>query len=173
MLTVSATEHLTYFFTELLAGAKSGPESAGFDIETFVKEYAAHSVALASLRFSSCGSLTYARRRDRLELSVGPLVGIGGFNKLEPPYWFGPFRSSRERYLTQIDNVLGNIGHSGYYSDQPVTACLIHLFAASLVSQDSEMAIEETEFFIKHADLHQGQFLMKDGHISGILDWEW
>jgi hypothetical protein len=144
----------------------------GFEHEpvTLIEKYATFSIALSDLRFSGYGSL-YPMSGDGY--TVGPLIATSRFNRLQAPYWYGPFKSTRDRYITQIGHVLEHIGLDGFYDDEPVTACLVHLLVAEMLDMDSEKRVEESKFYLKHADMYNGQILVRGGNISAILDWEW
>jgi hypothetical protein len=168
------SEGLSYFFTERVKGKIVLPEEMeGHELKAFIETYAAFMIKLSTLEFDGYGSLQHVRGDSKNGVIVGPLMCKGRFNKRVSPYWFGPFMSTRERYLTHIDHILEHIGEDGFYDDQPIMACLLHLYARDLVERNAEMAIREEVFYIRHIDHHEGQTLTDDGRITAVLDWEW
>ncbi|EIW67082.1 hypothetical protein TREMEDRAFT_64951 [Tremella mesenterica DSM 1558] len=86
----------------------------------------------------------------------------------------GPFKSSRDRFISQIDLILEDIEKGLRFVDDPQTAYLVHLQVKQWIMEDVTLGVEEEEFYIKHAD-DKGDHIMVDdeGNITGIIDWEW
>lgn len=55
---------------------------------------------------------------------------------------------------------------------RPLLVYLAHLVARDLVMNDAEMAKEDEKFYIRQPDALAGQFLVQDGGITAVLDWE-
>ena len=141
-------------------------------MSTFIDSYARFQIKLSDLRFDRIGSLSPdISATDGAR--VGPLISHFGFNRPEPPYFLGPFRTNRERYLAHIDLVLKLTESGVHMQDDPVYAYLAHLYMRDMVLGIEELAKEETEFYVKHADDKADQCLAIDDEITAVVDWEW
>jgi hypothetical protein len=143
---------------------------------TTIRDLATFQVSLSKVHFPAIGSLSLNKEVNGLQtIVVGPLVSTSFCTK-DPPYFFGPFRTTRERYLKQVDDILAAIERGDLFAeDSPVTVYLAHLELRDLVQQDKEMGRpdEEEQFYIKHADDKGDQIMIdNEGHITGIIDWE-
>lgn len=169
-----------YFFVECAVGQawkklnkSSGEGNPSADsLKTFIDAYARFQISLSHLPFNRIGSLAPSNS-DASSPHVGPLISHFGFNRPEPPYFFGPFKTNRERYLTHIDLVLELIEAGVHMQDDPVYAYLAHLHLRDVVVDLEELAQEETEFYVKHADDKADQCLAVDDEITAVIDWEW
>ena len=123
------------------------------------------------MRFDRIGSLFPDPETGKT--TVGPLVSPFGFNRPDPPYFFGPFKTNRERYLAHIDLVLELVGAGVHMREDPVFGYLAHLFMRDLVCELEELGRVETEFYIKHADDKADQCLTIEDEITAVVDWEW
>lgn len=124
---------------------------------------------LSALKFDAIGMIEPSK--DGISTSIGPLFPCTRSDILRR--WFGPFKSNRDRYLAQINHVLDCIVHKVVLVN-PIPVYLVHLKLREMVSNDPDLAREETEFFISHQDASGDHILVeKDAHITGIIDWEW
>ncbi|WWC60589.1 uncharacterized protein I303_103163 [Kwoniella dejecticola CBS 10117] len=114
------------------------------------------------------------RHNSSQELSVGPIIARGCFQKPQSPYLLGPFDTMKDRYLAHIDAALRYIALGAICSWDPVDAYLWHLELRELVSSNGMMAQPLKEVFIKHDD-EKGDHIMwnEKGEVVGVLDWEW
>jgi hypothetical protein len=163
---------IDYFFMEEVFGVDTDSRLfAEADMlltsKSLIREYAATTIKLLERPFSAIGSLVAL---DGQGITVGPLLPIRGDIFRAP---LGPFKSTRDRYLTKIDILLGHIQNGLLYREYAVQAYLAHLEARFLVESDEEMAYEESEFYIKHADDKDNNILWDgQGHLMAIVDWE-
>jgi hypothetical protein len=136
--------------------------------QKFIKGYADFQIQVSKLPYNSIGSLDL----DGDKIKVGPCIDLYGVSTVTPPYFPGPFKNMRDRYITHIDRVLdatrkGLMGQGKY-----LLMYLAHLVARDLVMGCEEMAIEEEKFYIRQPDGLSGQYLRHDGSITAVLDWE-
>ncbi|WWC68350.1 uncharacterized protein I206_102275 [Kwoniella pini CBS 10737] len=108
------------------------------------------------------------------ELRVGPLVNFHCLNRLEAPYFLGPFRNNQERYLAQIDLALSHIADGYICQNATLDGYLFHLQLKELVSNCSVLMEQPEEVYIKHADDKGDQFMGDENdNLTGVIDWEW
>jgi hypothetical protein len=163
---------IDYFFMEKVLGVDTDSDMfAKADMpltsKGVIRDYAATTIKLLERPFSAIGSLVAL---DGQGITVGPIVPIRSDIFRAP---LGPFKTTRDRYLTKIDILLGHIQNGLLYREYAVQAYLAHLEARFLVETDEEMAYEESEFFIKHADDKDNNILWDgQGHLVAIVDWE-
>nr|XP_031859380.1 uncharacterized protein CI109_005221 [Kwoniella shandongensis]KAA5526452.1 hypothetical protein CI109_005221 [Kwoniella shandongensis] len=130
-----------------------------------------HIKGIGSLYPSS--SSTFATEKGGYEYIVGPLIQRSFLMIPNPPYFFGPFNSQKDRYLTKIDLGLNYIVAGNLWVWHPVDGYMMLLEVKELVEGCEELAREETEFFIKHGEDRNDQYMfLEDGHTSGAIDWE-
>jgi hypothetical protein len=134
----------------------------------FIEDYAEFCIQVSNLSYDSIGSLDL----DGNKIKVGPMVELYGVSSTTAPYFPGPFKSMRDRYVAQIDRVLSATRKGLMGQNRPLLVYLAHLVARDLVMNDPEMGKEEGEFYIRQPDALAGQFLVKDGSITAVLDWE-
>lgn len=174
----SAGVIIHHFFVDRQPGVPWPPENAPLyfgkataeDVSVFVTDFAEQQIAISTIPFSGIGSLYPSS--NGIGITLGPMIS-NSFGKTEPPWFYGPFTTNRERYLTHIRVNLDLIENHDLFDEDPVTAYLVQLEARSMVESCEELAREETEFFIKHADDKADQFLTKENRINSIIDWEW
>ena len=173
--------HLNYFFIECKNGKpwespgstpEKGLEREREQMKHFIGGFARLQVKLSKAVFTAIGSL-YPGEGKASGPRVGPLVCASFFSKGESPFFFGPFKTNRERYLAHINFTLDNILDDQLFDEDPLTALLIHLEAKSLVEQSEELGREEHEFYVKHGDDKGDQFLV-DENVNNLVfvDWE-
>nr|XP_031859378.1 uncharacterized protein CI109_005219 [Kwoniella shandongensis]KAA5526450.1 hypothetical protein CI109_005219 [Kwoniella shandongensis] len=172
-----------YFFEEFLGGQpwirSPTPLTNGIVGEkiarTFITDLARlhQSISCIPLAGNGIGSLMPGVEK-RSSPQVGPLIQGSLLMTPDPPYFLGPFKTNKERYLAKIDAVLNCIHQGCIVLVDPVGCFLAHLEMRDLVETNEQMSREETEFFVKHADDKNDQYMLaEDGHIVGVLDWEW
>lgn len=127
-------------------------------------------IKLSELKFAAIGMIQ--------PLTIGMATSIGPlFSAVYTPVlqqWFGPFLTNRDRYCTQIDHVLRQISEGVAFKEHPVTCYLFHLTIKDMVMNDQELAKVDNEFYIAHQDAKGDHVLLReDGHIAGMIDWEW
>ena len=139
------------------------------------ESFAAFEIGVSKIEFDKIGSV-YAdcpsTPLQDMTFHVGPLVDKNGFNRPDPPYFYGPFANLRDRFVTECEHVI-EAGLKGWFRDIPVTMILAHLEIRALVQGDKEFEQTAGPTYVTHWDGHLGQFLLDDeGALSGILDWE-
>jgi hypothetical protein len=142
-------------------------------VQTFITDYAAHAIALSKLPFSAIGSLTSRRAGIDVQPYLGPLISSRYFNSIKLPYFLGPFRTNKDRYVSHCDIILDNIGKDGCYDENAEDACLMYLWVKDLIDECGEMKREEQDCYVKHADEKCDQFMTIDDHLKAVIDWEW
>lgn len=142
-------------------------------VNSFIKDFARLQIAMSSTCFDQGIGSVYPSI-DGLDRSIiGPFISVNGFGKVDPPYFCGPFKTNRERYLEHIRIKMDLIENHDLSEDDPVTAYLAQLEARFLVEGSKELSRREYRFYIKHADDKGDQFLTEDNRIKSVIDWEW
>lgn len=134
----------------------------------FIEDYADFCVRVSNLSYDSMGSLDL----DGDTIKIGPMIDQYGGSNVTAPYFPGPFKSMRDRYIAHIDRVLSATRKGLMGKKRPLLVYLAHLVARDLVMNDAEMAKEDEKFYIRQPDALAGQFLVQDGGITAVLDWE-
>ena len=142
------------------------------DIQSFIDDFAKFQISLSQLTFDAIGSL-YPDPLDNTRSVVGPLISHDDFNLPESPYFLGPFKTNRERYLAHIDLTLDLTARGVIRQFHPLLTYLGHLYIRDLVCEVEEFGIEETEFYVRHADFKADQCVAVDNSLVGVFDWEW
>lgn len=137
----------------------------------FIEGYADFSIQVSSLTYDRIGSLTIDRESQNIK--VGPWIDPQGVGSATEPYFPGPFKSMRDRYITHIDLVLGATREGLMGRGRPLLTYLAHLVAKDLVMGCEELAKEDKKFYIRQPDASGGQCLVtEDGGLTAVLDWE-
>ncbi|WVQ82569.1 hypothetical protein IAT38_004699 [Cryptococcus sp. DSM 104549] len=174
---------VNYYFMEYAKG--TAPSFADIDIHKILNEpytrnffdsLARHFISLSNIRLPvrSIGSL-YPGHVDG-SYKLGPLASWNFMMNPRNPYLLGPFKTQRERYLAHFDHALDYVYLMEFENGgvAQLTAYMWLSEARKLVESCAELAREETEFFVKHADDWLKQYMADDdGSLTAVLDWEW
>lgn len=179
-MAVDVLEELNYFFVEFVPGETY----RGFrDNETMtraptdrdlsvIESLARHQLALERVTFASIGSPTFDVSGDNV--IVGPMTEY--LSPLaDPPYFLGPFRNPKERYLAYIETGMKAIIEGRWcVSSKARNFYLAMLEARRLVAECTELEEDSGPFYLKHGE-PKGDHLMVDnnGKITAVIDWEW
>ncbi|WWC96661.1 hypothetical protein V866_003533 [Kwoniella sp. B9012] len=148
------------------------------ELRKFVEGYAKIQIQLSNipLEHTEIGSLFTSPNDESSakDVRVGPIIGTLTFMQPSPPYFFGPFRTNKERYLAHIDATLGYISKGALYKDNLIDDYPWHLELRESVNGCKELDKQTDKVYVKHAD-ERGDHLMvnEEGKIISILDWEW
>ncbi|WWD05435.1 hypothetical protein V865_003512 [Kwoniella europaea PYCC6329] len=178
------TDGLDFFYMDFVPGKPlNAPilngEETPEQMDQAVHDYALFQISLKSLSFDAIGSLYPASSNFTPEhgdhpVIVGPLLSLH-LRFDEPPHFIGPFKSNKERYLWSIDLVLRKVIEGVFHPEAARYVYLAHLELKDMVNRfDKWDTFEDGKFYFKHGD-DKGDHIMVDenGHITGILDWEW
>jgi hypothetical protein len=160
---------LDYFFIDYVEGTACDAPISGSTTATTVMDLAKFNIHLSNLRFPLSGSLFPSEDG----VHVGAWVNTS-FCQAQPPFFFGPFKSDKDRYLAWIDAAIQAIQQGQCLVETCLSAYLVHLKLRELVKSSAILSEESGEFYIKHAD-DKGDHIMVDGqgHITAVIDWEW
>nr|XP_031859383.1 uncharacterized protein CI109_005224 [Kwoniella shandongensis]KAA5526455.1 hypothetical protein CI109_005224 [Kwoniella shandongensis] len=165
-----------YHFLDYLAGSPcpcpifDGVENQDM-ISNTLRDLAKFYVNLSSVSFPSFGSLI---KTPTGETVAGPLISTTFCNPHREPYFPGPFRSAKARWLGCIDHVLNEIEEGKAFQMDPVRNYLAHLEIRETVMECERFGDKQEECYIKHADDKGDQILVDaEGNITGIIDWDW
>ncbi|WWC60077.1 uncharacterized protein I303_102640 [Kwoniella dejecticola CBS 10117] len=130
-------------------------------------------ITMEKVKFDMVGSLAHSDDEREAMIHVGPLIERHpAFTT--PPYFQGPFRTAKNRWVASIDKRLERI--LAGVECQPRTEIvlyLIYLEAKQLVEGCAELE-DIGPFYIKHDDDRFDHIRANpDGEVTGILDWEW
>ncbi|WVQ79832.1 hypothetical protein IAT38_001932 [Cryptococcus sp. DSM 104549] len=180
-----------YFFEELIPG-KSLPDTLcplTYDqlprafCEKFFDDLAEHYIALSNINLPSrgIGSLypipgapTSGPVGERYTL--GPLSQFGPFMSPTPPYFLGPFKTQRERYLARLEIALNNTYTEKFRFQHKLRMYLWYKEMMDMVTEHPELGREDEEdrYYVRHGDDGLRQCMAdEDGRLQGVLDWEW
>ncbi|WWD05437.1 hypothetical protein V865_003514 [Kwoniella europaea PYCC6329] len=172
-------DELQYLFLDFVDGEPLHPailngEESPQRLAQVIPDYALFRIKIKSVPFDRIGSI-YPDPLDSSSTTVGPLIDLW-FRFDDPPHFLGPFLSNKERYLAQIDFNLEMVEKGKLYPDDPNLIYLFHLDLRALIHlyQKWEEDTDERKFYLKHADDKGAHIFVNDeGHITGIIDWEW
>ncbi|WVQ79860.1 hypothetical protein IAT38_001960 [Cryptococcus sp. DSM 104549] len=146
----------------------------------FIESLARHFISISNVPLPSTvnriGSVYPSDDTGNGGFTVGPLCTKGFMMDPHPPYFAGPFKTQRERYLAYFDRARDYIYLMEF---EYIGIGLLNQYfwmaeVGELVDGCAELAREETEFFVKHGEDWLKQYLSDDeGNITGVVDWEW
>lgn len=136
----------------------------------FAKQYVAASIKLSALTFDAIGSLD---KNEEGKLIVGNSVDSPWYDDAGNVVFGGPFKSLKDRYLFEMDCRLKGIRAGRMHRAGPLLPYLIFLEFHRLVSSSSELAKEESHFYLAHADMAPYNILATSDKLTAIVDWEW
>nr|XP_018264475.1 uncharacterized protein I303_02642 [Kwoniella dejecticola CBS 10117]OBR86633.1 hypothetical protein I303_02642 [Kwoniella dejecticola CBS 10117] len=128
-------------------------------------------ISMEKVSFRQVGSPEFAENGK--DIGIGPLIERHpAFNI--PPYYQGPFRTSRDRWIATINSRISLILSRTYCNPKhEVVWYLVYLEAKRLIEGCEEMR-GTGPFYIKHDDDRFDHIRAnEDGTLTGILDWEW
>jgi hypothetical protein len=91
-------------------------------LATVIDDLASFYIGMSSLSFPTVGSLTTNNTTGKV--SVGPLISLP-FCRTDPPFFFGPFATSHEKHIAQLDWIINLIDTGAMFRDSPLS-CLIY-----------------------------------------------
>ena len=155
------------------------PGSPGHDLDElspqqldrFIDTYALEAIKLSSVKFVAVGGLCLDNAGA---ITVGSLVDTRFCNGPDSNHLGGPFKSTRDQYLYQIEACLSAIKAGMLFRLSPLRAYLAHLEVRDLILDCAALAEEEPEFYLKHPDGTADNILLDEsGAVTALLDWEW
>lgn len=193
-LLAGATDGIEFIVIERLDGTPCArpitKSLSGDHLDRVVRQLAEFQVKLSDLKFPLIGSLYPSTSQSTVKdtclpplpasqseedvetVKVGPSVSLRFFDA-RPPYFLGPFTTSGERYVANIDLMLPQIAESGTSLGHPAVVYLVHLWIRDVVMSTPALWTEEA-IMLRHADDRGDHiFLDKEGNLSGLIDWEW
>ncbi|WWC60079.1 uncharacterized protein I303_102642 [Kwoniella dejecticola CBS 10117] len=142
---------------------------------THIRSIARWFLAMEKVTFDKVGSPISVSHSSppAQEIAVGPLVGRHPAYTI-PPYYQGPFRTAKDRWLSTIDNKVSLIlSHEYCKPKDQIVWYLLLAETRSLVEQCREMN-DTGPFYIRHDDDRFDHIKASaDGEVAGIIDWEW
>jgi len=125
-------------------------------------------IKLSALKFDSIGMLETKEGK----VAVGPLFPQTRSQVVRT--WFGPFKSTADRYIAQIDHVLDQVAKKLFVPPDSEKVVLLHSALKTMIMNSPVLREEPGEYYISHQDPF-GDHIMttEDGHITGLIDWEW
>jgi hypothetical protein len=140
-------------------------------LERFIDTYAIQAIKISEVKFAAVGGLCLDVGG---EIAVGRLVDVRDSNGPDCDHLGGPFLSTRERYLYQVEAALSAIKAGTLFRNAPLRAYMAHLEVRDLILGCEALRASETEFYLKHPDSTSDNILISDtGAVTALLDWEW
>lgn len=167
---------LAYFFVEHIPGQsgkygyRRNPAPDATDIEQ-IHQYAKWTIDLEKVTFDAIGSPAFD---DSGAVITGPTIDFFTFNP-SPPFFLGPFKSMRDRYIHDFDARMQLILDGRWCEPRgEIQAYLQMLEAKTLVEGCAELAGGEGPFYIRNGETKCDNILHnEDGTVSGVIDWDW
>ncbi|ODN72896.1 hypothetical protein L202_08319 [Cryptococcus amylolentus CBS 6039] len=136
-------------------------------------EFAQHYIAVADIKLEVKGIGSLYPFDNSCGYTLGPITSMGTFMRPEPPYFLGPFKTLKERYVAHIDQALFHIRSTSFFMLYPIQVYLWLLELLDMIAECEVLAREEEEIYIRHADDWFRQSMRdSEGHLTGCLDWE-
>lgn len=178
------TVPLQWFMIECAAGIPLSyfPNSFDQPLDTsqdiLIDDYARMQIRLSNIQFCAIGSPMLGRNRDGSSPDdggeslhrVGPLLS---FCHPDPPHFLGPFKTNRDRYLSEIDICLRHILAGDMLNDDPLFAYLAHVHVRHIVNTSEILARRESIFYMRHDDSKSDSLMVEHGRLESIIDWQW
>jgi hypothetical protein len=140
-------------------------------LDRFIDTYAAEAIKISSVKFAAVGGLCLDNAGA---ITVGRMVDTRNCNRPDCNHLGGPFKSTRDQYLYQMEASLSAIKAGMLFRRTPLRAYLAHLEVRDLILGCAALKEEEQEFYLRHPDLTSNNILMvESGAVSAVLDWEW
>jgi hypothetical protein len=168
---------LIYYFVEYLDGKPYPPFlQTQYVVPTDHTVKAIYNVAkwfltLERVSFDAVGSLHFDPDVPK-KIVVGPVMDtvpqLG-----RTPFFRGPYKTAKERYVDFFDTALKQIiAGTRALAKHNVDDYLIAMEIRSLVSQCKEL--EDGPWYMKHGEDKGDHFMLReDGSVSGVIDWDW
>ncbi|WVQ62804.1 uncharacterized protein L199_000953 [Kwoniella botswanensis] len=141
--------------------------------QSHIESIAKWFIYMEGIKFDKIGSPTF-NLESREEVVIGPLIERQP-SMTFPPYFGGPFRTAKERYLSTINGRLEALKARTLVDpsrEVPIYLALLEL--KELMGDDLELGRDTGPFYIRHADDHWDHTRTKEGgNVTGIIDWEW
>ncbi|WVQ77753.1 hypothetical protein IAR50_007443 [Cryptococcus sp. DSM 104548] len=171
-----------YFFEEFVEGVPfidgnyiTALEKDRNQYAATLLEFAQHYIAVANTKpkVKGIGSL-YPSTTSPCGYVLGPITSMGTFMQPEPPYFLGPFKTLKERYVAHIKQALFHIRSMSFLILDPIRTYAWLLELRDMVMACEVLGREEEDFYIRHADDWFRQSMRdSQGRLTGCLDWEW
>ena len=140
-------------------------------LDRFIDTYAAEAIKISSVKFPAVGGLCLD---DAGAITVGKMVDTRESSAAGCNHLGGPFKSTRERYLYQIEANMSAIKAGTLFRYGAHRAYLAHLEVRDLILGCAALQEDEQEFYLKHPDGTADNILIDgSGAVSALLDWEW
>lgn len=139
-------------------------------LRAFINQYVAASIKLSALTFDAIGNLDKDREGKFI---AGPAVDSPWYDETGNVVFGGPFRSLKDKYLFELDGRLKAIRAGRMHRASPLLHYLIFLDLHRSVSLNPELAKEESQFYLAHADTTPQNYLATSDKLTAIVDWEW
>ncbi|ODN74238.1 hypothetical protein L198_08259 [Cryptococcus wingfieldii CBS 7118] len=137
-------------------------------------EFAQHYIAIADIKLEVKGIGSLYPSDNSCGYTLGPITSMGTFMRPEPPYFLGPFKTLRDRYIAHIEQVLFHIRKLSFFNIAPIRSYVWLLELQDMIKECEVLGREEDDFYIRHADDWFRQTMRdSEGHLTGCLDWEW
>ena len=158
---------VVYTFFEKVAGRPLDNGARWTFKRLSIDSYARHLMTISNAKFNFVGSLDGTGSRDSV---VNTRVGLSPV----APHFGGPFKSLKELYLHNLENVIGAIMDGTRYRDRPMFEYLAHLDVKQWLLDDKSMDLDEGEgFYLWHPDSHSDNMMIgEDQSISSMIDWQ-
>lgn len=138
-------------------------------LETFVKSYADHQIQLAKVRFETICQLEYHTCGDIIE---GPI------RQDDHPFIdrrrLGPFKSLGAFHVARIDNLLCALRDrvDEVWTPEERTEYLILSECRRWIKMSKWMNKERSDFYLRHQLDSLDNYLVTDGKLSGVTEWQ-
>lgn len=139
-------------------------------VRAMARNWAQLSVKLASRTYEAIGSPDLDEAGN---IVIGNLLDGGWPDVPNYPYFAGPFKSQRDRWLNRLDCLISHTKKGWTLHDQPLVVYLGLKHARALVVNCEEFWNAPDDFYIRHADTHGGNVMAEAGEITALIDWEW
>ena len=136
-----------------------------------INTYAAQAIKVSEVKFEAIGGLS---TNDTNGTVIGQSVDIRKSNGPHSDELGGPFHSTLDRYLHQIDAMLSAIRANMMFRGAPLFAYLSYLEVRELILACPALKEEEHEFYLRHPDPKSDKMLISSsGAVTALLDWQW
>lgn len=146
------------------------PLSGRILLKSFIESYADHQIQLCKLRFETICQLKYSQEG---EVIAGPIV--------DPDLPFpirrklGPFTSLGDFHFSRIENLAYALRHRNddeVWTVEERSRYLTLMECRKWMDSSKWLNKKRHDFYVRHEQDHLGNYLIADGKLSGVLEWQ-
>lgn len=144
------------------------PARAKILLKSFVESYADHQIQLSKLRFETICQLEYSNDGEVVEGRI-----LEDSHPLPHRRRTGPFTSLGAFHISRIENLIYNLRHRDeVWSPEERNEYITLLECLKWMRKSKWLMKDRYDFYLRHEQDYLGNYLVTDGKLSGVLEWQ-